>query len=123
MGGSEYGVRYDLVVGTPYQGSLTKEVPVGCAIRPHGAEFYHVKLWAFQRGFYLKRSERSGKGTRYTLYARKTDRLGAPSFENPVGTGFVSAEVEDCLEIHLRIPKARIFMSLYPSRSMEPDLE
>ena len=116
MSRHEYGVKYDLSIGTPDQGALSKEVPVGCAIRPHGADFYHVKLWAFQRmGFYLKPNGKSGQGTRYTLYARKTDRVGAPSFENPIGTAFLSGEVRDYLEIHLRIPKTRIFMNLYPA--------
>ena len=118
----EQSVRFDLEVGTPYQGELEMGAPIGCGVRHEGSDYTAIRFWSLPRfTFYLRQNQSRGGSHEqggeigYTLYARKCMRNGGISFENPVGQGLITDALPGYIEILLRFPRDRVFLSLYPS--------
>ena len=105
--------RYELVVAKKAEGQLTNSLVCGHAFLEEGDTYYTVKLMMFPgQSYYLSKNRDSQD--RYTVFSKLVHSEASVRFQNPVGSGRLSADLASYLEIYFPIFRSQIFMCLFP---------
>lgn len=77
-------------------------------------DYYRLELWQYKsQSFYLTRNF---EGNQYTLFSEiqnpgcKQD----PIFQKPIGYGFITHDLPECLQIQFNLPWEKCFLNLKP---------
>lgn len=105
--------KHDIYVGSVVSGQLEQSFDIGYAFKYDDLDYYILKLWPLPGATYYLAKNRDGD--RYTVFAKILTDGSSVKFQNPVGYGLLSSDLKDYIEICLRFPKQRVYMSLYPS--------
>ncbi|MGE0528918.1 MAG: hypothetical protein AB7G93_00910 [Bdellovibrionales bacterium] len=113
MESEAFRVKHDLFVGQVAGGELVDSFHIGFALKYEDADHYIVKLWPLPGAtYYLAKSRDSDK---YTVFTKKIEGEYGVKFQNPVGFALMRSELKEYIEIFLRFPRQRLYMSLYPA--------
>jgi hypothetical protein len=106
-------LKHDLLVGYMNGNELTDTFPIGHALKFSDADYYMLRLWPLPgTTYYLARNRDGGK---YTIYSKRVVMENGVKFQNPIGFASMRDEVKEYIEIFLRFPRQRLFMSLFPA--------
>ena|ERR1700733_4984042 len=107
-------LKHDIFVGqAEVNGALEGEFQIGYAFKYQDQDYYLIKLWPFPGGTYYLSKNRDNE--RYTVFSKLVETTSGIKFQNPVGYAQLIPDMKDYVEICLRLPKQRVYMSLYPS--------
>jgi hypothetical protein len=113
MENEAYQLKHDLFVGFMNGTDLTDAFPIGHALKLAEAEYYILKLWPLPTvTYYLAKNRDGGK---YTIFAKRIVSEAGVKFQNPVGFAIMRDDVKNYVEIFLRFPRQRLFMSVFPA--------
>ena len=106
-------IKHDIFVGFMNGTTLTEAFPIGHALKFDDADYYVVKLWPMPGvTYYLAKNRDGGK---YTIFTKKiVSELGV-KFQNPIGFASMRDEVKEYVELFIRYPRQRLFMSVFPA--------
>ena len=107
-------VKHDIFVGQVVGEELGEAFNIGYALKYGDVDHYIVKLWPLPGATYYLAKNRDGD--KYTVFTKRVDTEDGVKLQNPVGFAVMRPELKDYVEIFLRFPRQRIYMSLYPSR-------
>ena len=106
--------KHDVFVGQVGTEKLEQVFNIGYAFKYDGCDYYILKLWPMPGASYYLAKNRDGD--RYTVFAKMVTDFNGVKFQNPIGYGLLPPDLKDYVEICLRLPKQRVFMSLYPAK-------
>lgn len=107
-------VKHDIFVGQVNDGDLSESFHIGFALKYENVDHYIVKLWPLPGATYYLAKSRDGD--KYTVFTKKIDTEFGIKFQNPVGYAVMKTDLKEYLEISLRFPRQRIYMSLFPAK-------
>ncbi len=107
-------VKHDIFVGQAASGVLSESFHIGYALKYDDVDYYIVKLWPLPGTTYYLAKSRDGE--KYTVFTKKVDGEFGMKFQNPVGYAVMKPELKEYLEIFLRFPRQRLYMSVYPAK-------
>lgn len=107
-------VKHDVFVGQIEGGRLNESFHIGFALKYDGEDHYIVKLWPIPGATYYLAKSRDGD--KYTVFTKRVDGEYGLKFQNPIGFAVMKPELKEYMEIFLRLPRQRVYMSLYPSK-------
>jgi len=106
--------KHDIYVGQPSGNELRESFHIGFALKYDDVDYYIVKLWPLPGATYYLSKSRDGE--KYTVFAKKLDTDTGVKFQNPVGYAVNPMGLKDYIEISLRFPRQRVYMSVYPAK-------
>lgn len=106
-------LKHDIFVGFMNGNELTESFPIGYALKFDDADYYVVKLWPLPGATYYLAKCRDG--SKYTIFTKKVDMETGVKFQNPIGFASMRDEVKDYIEMFIRYPRQRLFMSVFPA--------
>ena len=106
--------KHDIYVGNVGTDQLEQRFDIGYAFKYDDVDYYILKLWPLPGATYYLAKNRDGD--RYTVFSKILTEGSGVRFQNPVGYGVLRPELKDYVEICLRFPKQRVYMSLYPAK-------
>jgi hypothetical protein len=107
-------VKHDIFVGQVVGEDLGDAFNIGYALKYEDAEYYIVKLWPLPGTTYYLAKSRDGE--KYTVFTKKLDGEFGVKFQNPVGYALMRPELKEYIEVFLRFPRQRVYMSVYPAK-------
>ena len=105
-------LKHDIFVGQVGSDQLEQVFNIGYAFKYDDLNYYIIKLWPLPGTTYYLAKNRDGD--RFTVFSKMLNGVEGVKFQNPVGYAVLRPELKDYIEICLRFPKQRIYMSLYP---------
>ena len=107
-------VKHEIYVGLLTGKELREPFSIGYALKYDNSDYYIIKLWPLPGATYYMAKSRDG--SKYTLFAKKIESELGVKFQEPIGFAMMNPEVKEYIEIFLRFPRQRVFMSVFPSK-------
>lgn len=106
--------KHDIYVGQLGTAQLEQVFDIGYAFKYDDLNYYILKLWPLPGSTYYLSKNRDGSN--YTVFSKMISSSDGVKFQNPVGYGVLRPDLKDYVEICLRFPKQRVYMSIYPAK-------
>ncbi len=106
--------KHDVFVGNQIGQKLEGVFHIGYALKYENLKYYILKLWPFPSTTYYLSANRDAHD-KFTIFTKKVDGENGEHFQNPIGYAILRGELKEFLEINLRMPRQKIYMSIYPS--------
>lgn len=108
--------KHDIFVGNQIGQKLEGKFNIGYALKYENAKYYILKLWPYPNVTYFLSANRDSHD-KFTIFTKKIENENTVQFQNPVGYAILRSELKEYLEINLRLPKQRLYMSVYPTQN------
>lgn len=106
--------KHDVFVGNQVGQKLEGALHIGYALKYENLKYYILKLWPFPNVTYYLSMNRDSSD-KFTIFTKKVENESGEHFQNPVGYAVLRGDLKEYLEINLRLPKQKVYMSIYPS--------
>lgn len=107
-------VKHDVFVGNQVGQKLDGAFHIGYALKYENLKYYILKLWPFPNVTYYLSVNRDSSD-KFTIFTKKVENESGEHFQNPVGYAVLRGDLKEYLEVNLRLPKQKVYMSIYPS--------
>lgn len=107
--------KHDVFVGNQIGQKLEGSFNIGYALKYENLKYYILKLWPFPNVTYYLSANRDVHD-KFTIFTKKVDNENGEHFQNPIGYAILRGELKDFVEINLRLPRQKLYMSIYPSK-------
>ena len=107
-------MKHDVFVGTQVGQKLESALHIGYALKYENLKYYILKLWPFPNVTYYLSMNRDSQD-KFTVFTKKIEKEDGEHFQNPVGYAVLRGDLKEYLEVNLRLPKQKVYMSIYPS--------
>jgi hypothetical protein len=104
-------LKFNLVSGRQESGNIVEDKGVGYALLIEGNEYYLMKLFLFDKYFFIVKNANSPKT--YTVFGTKFPN--EPLFKNPIGSAELIDENSSHIEVSIPLLGGPFYMSLYPA--------
>lgn len=105
--------KHSVYVGNQVGQSLENEFDIGYALKYENLPYYILKVWSFPNVTYFVNPNRDSC-EKLTIFTKKIEDENGVRFQNPVGYGVCRTDLKEYLEVNLRFPKQKLYMSVYP---------